>query len=130
MKEDERYIELLIKNYKDIPTFRMGRIETTRKDFPARLDWADTRLLIEKIGEGWRLPTPKEALYFIDLSKGLEIGDFDKYGNSDRRGYWTESTTFENSGTDQLRTGVYIDHARTYGYNIVSPCLIRLVRDI
>jgi hypothetical protein len=128
MKENERYIELLVKNYKNFPTFRMGRIETTIKDFPARLDWADTRLMVEKMGNGWRLPTTEEALYFIDLSKELEIGNFDKYGNSDRRGYWTESTSFAN--TDQLRTGVYIDHGRTYGYNIANPCLIRLVRDI
>lgn len=128
MKEEERYIEILIKSYKDVPTFIMGRIETTIKDFPSRLDWNNTRILVEKMGDGWRLPTPEEALYFIDLSKGLDIGDFDKYGNSDRRGYWTQSEDFR--GTTQLRTGVYINHGSLYGYNIFNTCLVRLVRDI
>jgi len=81
MKEDRYRIEGFIKYYKNIPTFIMGRIETTREDFPAKLDWEDTRLMVEKMGDRWRLPTPEEALYFIDLSKGLGIGDFDKYGN-------------------------------------------------
>jgi hypothetical protein len=128
MKEDEKYLEILIKNYKELPTFIMGRIETTRKDFPARLDWKDTGIIIEKMGDGWRLPTPEETFYFIDLSKGLDIGKFDSQGNSDRRGYWTQSEDFK--GSTQLRTGVYIDHKYLYGYNVVNPCLIRLVRDI
>jgi hypothetical protein len=128
MKEDRYRIEGFIKYYKSIPTFIMGRLETTREDFPAKLNWEDTILMVEKMGDGWRLPTPEEALYFIDLSKGLEIGDFDKYGNSDRRGYWTQSEDFK--GSTQLRTGLYIDHKYLYGYNIANPCLIRLVRDI
>jgi len=43
-------------------------------------------------------------------------------------GYWT-SDNFD-SVTDQLRSGIYIDHKYVYGYNIVNTCLVRLVRDI
>lgn len=128
MKGEEKYLEILIKDYRELPTYIMGRIETTRKDFPEMLNWEDTMLMVEKIGNGWRLPTPEEAFYFIDLSKHLGIGKFDRYGNSNRRGYWTRSEDF--NGSTQLRKGVYIDHGRLYGYNVASPGLIRLVRDI
>lgn len=128
MKREEKYLEILIKDYRELPTYIMGRIETTRKDFPEMLNWEDTMLVVEKIGDGWRLPTPEESLYFINLSKELNIGEFDKDGNPNRRGYWTQSEDF--NGADQLRKGVYIDHGRLYGYNVANPSLIRLVRDI
>ena len=110
------------------PSIKLGKIEIASKDCPEWLDWNDTNELISVIGDGWRLPTPEEAWYFIDLCVNLEIGEFDRYGNNDRRGYWT-SDNF-TSVTDQLRSGLYIDHKRLYGYNVVNPCLIRLVRDI
>jgi hypothetical protein len=110
------------------PPMKIGKIEISAKDLPIRLDWKNTNELISEIGDGWRLPTPKESLYFIDLSTDLGIGKFDRIGNNDRRGYWTESEDF--NGTTQLRTGLYINHKSLYGYNIVNPCLIRLVRDI
>lgn len=110
------------------PPIKLGKIEISSNDWPEMLDWEDTNELISEIGDGWRLPTEEEALYFIDLSRNLELGEFDRYGNNDRRGYWTQSEDFK--GSTQLRTGVYIDHKYLYGYNIKSPCLIRLVRDI
>ena len=110
------------------PPIKIGKIEIASKDWPEMLDWEDTNELISEIGKGWRLPTEGEALYFIDLSTNLELGEFDRYGNTDRRGYWTQSKDFQ--GSTQLRTGVYIDHKYLYGYNIVNPCLVRLVRDI
>ncbi len=110
------------------PPIKIGKIEIASKDCPEWLDWGDTNELISVIGDGWRLPTSEEALYFIDLCVNLEIGEFDRRGNRDRRGYWT-SDNF-TSVTDQLRAGVYIDHKYLYGYNIANPCLIRLVRDI
>jgi hypothetical protein len=110
------------------PSIKLGKIEIASKDCPEWLDWNDTNELISVIGDGWRLPTSEEGLYFIDLSTNLELGEFDRYGNNDRRGYWT-SDNF-TSATGQLRSGIYIDHRRNYGYNIANPCLVRLVRDI
>ena len=110
------------------PPIKLGKIEISSNDWGEMLNWEDTNELISEIGDGWRLPTPEEALYFIDLSSNLELEKFDRYGNNDRRGHWTQSEDFQ--GTTQLRTGVYIDHKYLYGYNIVNPCLVRLVRDI
>jgi hypothetical protein len=110
------------------PPIKIGKIEIASKDWPEWLNWKDTNELISEIGDGWRLPTPEEALYFIDLCVNLGIGEFSKWGNKDRRGYWTQSEDFK--GSTQLRTGLYIDHKSLYGYNIANPCLIRLVRDL
>ena len=110
------------------PTIKVGKIEIGANDWPEKLNWKDTNELISEIGDGWRLPTVGEALYFIDLSRNLGIGEFNRYGNYDRRGYWTQSEDFR--GSTQLRTGVYIEHKSLYGYNISNPCLIRLIRDI
>ena len=118
----------MVKDEYLYPSIKIGKIEIASKDCPEWLDWYDTNELISVIGDGWRLPTPEEAWYFIDLCVNLEIGEFDRYGNNDRRGYWTQSEDFK--GSTQLRTGLYIDHKYLYGYNIANPCLIRLVRDI
>jgi hypothetical protein len=112
--------------YGNSPTFIMGRLEVFRKDYPVRLNFKEVNDIIRHYGEGWRLPTTEEGLYFISMSD-LGIGKFNKE-NYHRVGYWTSDHFY--SVTDQLRSGIYIDHRRSYGYNIVNTCLVRLVRDI
>jgi len=72
-------------DYKNTPTFIMGRLEVFRKDFPKQLNFKDAKDLAWDLRGGWRLPTVKEALYFIPISD-LDIVKFNKDGNHARRG--------------------------------------------
>jgi hypothetical protein len=103
---------------------RIGNIELTSNDFEKHLDWKETQELMESLGDGWRLPTEKEFIYFTDIIH-LEIGKFE-IRNGARIGYRIDG----KESSLNLRMGFYPDFGRSFWYNNVTKCPVRLVRDI
>lgn len=82
------------QNNKTFNTVKIGTLEVTTEDFYDRdISWYTAVEMLEKIGQGWRLPT-KEELNVLYQNKD-KIGGFEPTDKSAKYGYWS-STEYGN----------------------------------
>ena len=55
--------------------FRIGDIEVMHNDFVRYSNYKSSVQAVQDVGDGWRIPTIDELLYFSDLRK-LGVGNF------------------------------------------------------
>lgn len=65
-------------------------LEWYAEDLPERMSWTAAKEAVDKLGEGWRLPTDKEWEAEIDRAKfDPALRDAEKLPGIKSEGYWT-----------------------------------------
>lgn len=102
-------------------SIKIGKLEIAEFDFPAKLNWSDSKIACSKLGAGWRLPTMDEL--------GLLHSNKDKLNNfsTDGLGYYWSSETSGIKSNARIRS---IDAIFTLFDYKTSKNFVRAVKSI
>ena len=90
-----------------------------------RVDYSAAEKAVEKLGDGWRLPTRQELESLLDLSRHEPAIDTDKYPDTKSACYWTSSKCAWN---EAARWVVHFDLGLVVGGHQDSLACVRAVR--
>jgi len=109
-------------------TLNLGNIEIWSRDYVQSLDLKSTKEFITYLGNGWRLPHPKEFKIFRGLL-ALDVGDF--AGSVLSSGlYWSSDESWENEKQLHVCSSCYDFKRDGFFRKRVTKNIIRPVRYI
>ena len=90
-----------------------------------KVNYADAEKAVDKLGDGWRLPTRAELESLLDLSRHYPAIDTDKYPDTKSTHYWTSSKCAWN---EEARWVVYFLNGVVNVYHQNDGACVRAVR--
>lgn len=104
-------------------------IEWYPEDLPERMTWAAAKEAVEKLGDGWRVPSAEEWSAEIDRTKfNPALRAPSKFPGIMSDGYWTSAPAASDLKSSAWVVDIYYGGVNLYGQNgkfWVRPCRAR-----